>query len=169
MEQTRLLLIAARVNQNYTDALDVMCLVQRHLLPTTIEDTMYGYMVAKDWCLWIKTPGEPSENPLLYGLDDDLRCMFESYAEKFEYELFKVRAAIEEYIALLNPNLIELYRGRNLVLKEDTRLLYRALRHAAQMFEEKSGDNFLNELLDRKRVPPMSELSKSWIFGHVSE
>ena len=164
MEQTRILLTAARVSQNYTAALNVMYLVQTHLIPTTIEDIMYGYMVAKDWCSWIKTPGEPKENPLQYDVDDDVCFMFDGYVLSFEAQLVKMRADIEAYIAILSPNLIQLYRGRNQVLSEDVRLLYRSLRYTAQLFEAELGDGFLNRLLDSKQVPPMSGLGASRVY-----
>ena len=163
MEQTRILLISARGNQDYTNALNIMCLVQLHIIPTTIGDTMYAYMVAKDWCLWIKNPGKPAENPLQYEVDDGLRCMFERYAEGFEDQLLASLVDIEAYIDILNPNFIELFRHRNLVLSEDTRLLYRTLRYTAQLFEDKGDDHF-SKLLDEKQVPPMSELNKCRVF-----
>ena len=127
MEQTKLMLASTR--QNYSQALNIICLIQMNAIPTTIEDTMYAYMVAKDWCLWIKTPGEPAENPLQSEVDDELYHMFEEYAERFEYQLLISLVDIEACVDILNPNLIELFRGRNSVWSENTRLLYRSLRY----------------------------------------
>ena len=161
MEQTKLMLAAAR--QNYSNAFDIISLVQMHAIPTTIEDIMYGYMVAKDWCLWIKNPGEPAENPLLNNVDDHLLFMFEKYAGKFEDQLDANLATIKAYVAALNPNLITLYRGRNSVWSENTRLLYRALRYTAQLFEDR-GDDYLSKLLNKKQVPPMDKLTECRVF-----
>lgn len=163
MEQTKLLLISARGTADYTNALNVMYVIQMNVIPTTIEDTMYAYMVAKDWCEWIKNPGEPAENPLLYDVDDSLSSMFERYAEKFEEQLLISLVDIEACVDILNPNLITLYRGKNPVWSENTRLLYRSLRYTAQMFEDK-GDDHLSKLLDEKQVPPMDKLSKCRVF-----
>ena len=162
MEQTRLLLIKAR--EDYSQALNIMCLVQLHTLPTTIEDMMYGYMVAKDWCLWIKNPGAPKEGPVLFEVEgkDEMLSMIQVYVERFEYELFKAQAAIEEYVAILDPNLKDCWCGfcESPSLREDTRLLFRALRYTAQLFEEKFDDNRFNKLLDEKQIPSMSELDR---------
>ena len=166
MEQTKLMLASAR--QNYSQALNIICLIQMNAIPTTIEDTMYAYMVAKDWCLWIKTPGEPAENPLQSEVDDELYHMFEEYAERFEYQLLISLVDIEACVDILNPNLIELFRGRNSVWSENTRLLYRSLRYTAQLFEDK-GNNHLNKLLDEKQVPPMSGLNKCGTFEKYTE
>ena len=158
MEQTRLLLASARTD--YSEALNVLCLIEMRMIPTTIEDVIYAYMVAKDWCLWIKNP-ESSEDSPLYGKKADYRSMldmFESYADKLADQLNDEECGIEVYLGTLNPNLTNLWRGKDPVLKENTRLLYRSLRYMAQMFEEQFGDSHFNEILEEKNVPPMSEL-----------
>ena len=159
MEQTRLLLVSARTD--YSQALNVLCLIEMRMIPTTIEDLIYAYMVAMDWCEWIKNP-ESSEDSPLYGKEADdykpMLDMFESYADRLSAQLCVEEYRIEAYLETLNPNLTNLWRGKNPVLKENTRLLYRSLRYMAQMFEELLSDNHFNKILEEKDVPPMSKL-----------
>ena len=61
MNQTGLLL--ASVHGDITNAHNILTLVSLRSIPTTIEDTMYAYMVAKDWCDWITNP-DTQDNPL---------------------------------------------------------------------------------------------------------
>ena len=160
MEQTRLLLISAR--EDYSQALNILCLVEMHEVPTTVGDIMYAYMVAKDWCKWIKNPGESGENPLQHGVDDSLLRIFEKYAEDLENQLVAYQNAIEEDFSELNPNLVNGWRSLSSmpILKEDTRLFFRTLRYTAQIFEDRFRASFLNQMLDKKQVPPMCELDK---------
>lgn len=160
MEQTRLLLISAR--EDYAQAINILCLVQMHEVSTTIGDIMYAYMVAKDWCQWIKNPGEPEENPLKHDIDDSLLCAFEGYAERLEDQLVAYQNAVEAYFSELNPNLVNGWLGASKMptLQEDTRLFYRSLRYTAQLFEDKFRVSFFNKTLDEKHVPPMHALGK---------
>lgn len=160
MEQTRLLLISAR--EDYAQAINILCLVQMHEIHTTIGDIMYAYMVAKDWCKWIKHPGEPKENPLHYNVNDNLLYAFEGYSERLEDQLVAYQNAIEEDFSELNPNLVNGWRSLSSMptLKEDTRLFFRTLRYTAQIFEDRFRASFLNQMLDKKQVPPMCELDK---------
>ena len=164
MEQTRLLLIMSR--EDYSLALNILMMVSTGMLPATIEDVMYAYMVACDWCKWIKEPKEErsAENTLFGETADYLPMleMFEGYAEDIEDQLIAYQDAIEAYFRGLNPNLVDFWRGlsESPSLREDTRLLFRSLRYTAQLSEEKFGATFLNKLLDEKQIPQMNELDR---------
>lgn len=164
MEQTRLLLIKSC--EDYSLALNTVLLVRMRAIPTTIDDTMFAYMVVKDWCKWIKEPKEErsAENTLFGETADYLPMleMFEKYAEDIEDQLIAYQDAIEAYFRGLNPNLVDFWRGlcESPSLREDTRLLFRSLRYTAQLFEEKFGTTFLNKLLDEKQIPQMNELDR---------
>lgn len=164
MEQTRLLLISAR--EDYSLALNTVFWVQMREIPTTISDTMYAYMVAKDWCKWMQEPEteRSAENPLEGDTDDYhlLLNMFERNAEGLENQIVAYQDAIEAYLSALNPNLVNCWSGASNMptLKEDTRLFFRSLRYTAQVFEKRFHATFLTKILDEKQVPPMSELDR---------
>ena len=171
MEQTRLLLLYARdTDENFSIALNVLCLLAMRDIPSDIEDTMYAYMVAKDWMSWIKNPNSPDDvdNFMPDGKAEELRPMLdvlESYASDFEDQLVTDEDDIKEYLKNLNPNLVQLWRGtqRHLNIKEDARMLFRALRYMAEFFAS-VGDDYFSKILDRQQVPSMSELNKKTGF-----
>ena len=167
MEQTRLLLLYARDNdENFSTALNVLTLLAMRNIPSTIEDTMYAYMVTKDWIDWIKNPNSPDDvdNFMPDKTAEDYRPMLdvlESYASGFEDMLVTDEDDVEEYLKNLNPNLVQLWRGtqRHLNIKEDARMLFRALRYMAEFFAS-VGDDHFNRLLDGMQVPSMNELNQ---------
>ena len=167
MEQTRLLLLYARDNdENFSLALNVVCLLSSRSIPSTIEDTIFAYMVAKDWINWIKNPNDPTDVDSFMpdGKAEVYRQMLdvlEMYADDLEDQLITDEEDLDEYFKNFNPTLVKLWRGahRHLNIKEDARQLLRALRYTAQMFADK-GDDHLNKLLEEKEVPPTSELNK---------
>lgn len=167
MEQTRLLLLYARdTDENFTTALNMVHLLAMRNIPSTIEDTMYAYMVTKDWINWIKDPNSPDniDNFMPDKKAEDYHGMLdvlEGYAEDLEDQMVTDEDDIEEYLENLNPNLVDLWRGvhRHLNIKEDARMLFRSLRYMAEWFAS-VGDNHFSELLDVKNVPTMSELNK---------
>lgn len=161
-----MLLISAR--DDASQALNVLSLVEMRLLPITIEELMYAYRLARDWCEWIKNPRSTRENPVTGETDEHLLKMFEQYADKLGRQLEDIHP-IEAYISALTPQLIHLWHSRNHAWKEDTRVLYRSLRYTAQMYEEKFGSTQLGKLLDEKQVPQMSELDKCPTFDGVEE
>ena len=160
MNQTKLLLENARLD--YSQALNVLLMVSQGMLPTTIYDTMYAYMVACDWCKWTKNPHSSRENPL-FGKAASYTPMldlFQRYADDLGENLVLNKDLIEEVFVTLNPHLIQFWHSPNPTLKNETKMFHRSLRFTAKFFEEKFGDNDFNEILDRKQVLPMSELSK---------
>jgi hypothetical protein len=157
-------------DENFSTALNVLTLLAMRDIPSTIEDTMYAYMVAKDWSHWIKNPNSPDDvdNFMPDRKAEELRPMLdvlEGYAGDFEDQFVRDADDIKEYLKNLNPNLINFWRGsyRHLNIKEDARMLFRALRYMAEFFAS-VGDNHFSELLDAKNVPPMSELNKKNCF-----
>ena len=167
MEQTRILLMHARDDySNFSTALNVLYLLAMRNIPSTIEDVMYGYMVAKDWIDWIKNPNSPgdADNFMPDKKAEEYQGMLdvlEGYTDDFEDMLVTDEDDVEEYIKNLNPNLVDLWRGYHyhLNIKEDARMLFRSLRYMAEFFTS-VGDNHFSKLLDAKNVPPMSELKK---------
>ncbi len=160
MNQTKLLLENAR--EDCSEALDVLMMVSKGMLSATINDTMYAYMIACDWCEWTKNPNSGAGNPL-FGIKSDFKwllMMFQSYADDLGANLVLNKDLIKEVFVTLNPHLIEFWRSPNPTLKSETKMFLRSLRFTAKFFEDKFGDNDFNEILDRNQVPPMSELSK---------
>lgn len=156
MNQTQILLANAR--NDYSQALNVLCLVQMHMVPVTIEDTMYAYMVAKDWCEWIKKPNFSVENPLPAKTEDCMPMldMFQRYADNLAKDLKQQKDIVEAVFETLNPNLAQLLQNRDIAVKEATQMYFRSLCFTARLFEEKFSDNRFNEILKEKQIPPMS-------------
>jgi len=153
MNQTKLLLESAR--GDYSQALNVLMMVAHGMLPATVEDMMYAYMVAKDWCEWVKNPNSSAENPL-FGKESDytpMLSMFQRYVDDLGRNLILNESAVEEVFETLNPNLIQLWRSRNPTLKNEAKMFHRSLRFTAKFFEEKLGETHFNEILGEKRVP----------------
>jgi hypothetical protein len=101
-------------------------------------------------------------NPLFGKAEDytQILDMFQSYADDLGENLALNKDLIEEVFVTLNPHLIQFWHSPNPTLKNETKMFHRSLRFTAKFFEEKFGDNNFNEILDRKQVLPMSELSK---------
>lgn len=167
MEQTRILLLKARdTDENLQLALNILhLLASRNIFSSTIEDTMYAYMVAKDWMSWIKNPNasDDIDNFMPGNKAEDYQPVLETlegYADDFEDQMVTDEKDIDEYLENLSPQLVDLWNGahRHLNIKEDTRMFFRALRYMAQFFES-VGDNHFSKLLDTKNVPPMSKLN----------
>jgi len=160
MNQTKLLLESAR--GDYSQALNVLMMVSVGMLPATIEDVMYAYMVAKDWCEWVKNPNSSKKNPL-FGKQSDftpMLSMFQRYADDLGELLAISESEVSDVFETLNPNLIQLWHSKNNTLKEEAKMFHRSLRVTAKLFEEKYGEDVFSKLLDEKQVPPMSELNK---------
>lgn len=169
MEQTRLLLLHARDDaNNFSTALNVLCLLVMREIPSTIEEVMYAYMVAKDWIEWIKNPNScaDADNFMRGKKTEEYQPtleILEGYAERLEDRMVTEEDDIDEYINGLSPNLVQLWHGihRHLNIREDARMLFRSLRYMAEFFESIEDDSF-SKLLDEKEVPPMSELNKCY-------
>ena len=141
MEQTKIMLNSAR--RDVMDAPNVLMLVQMGMLPATIDDMMYAYMVAHDWCMWIKNPKAYEGNPLYNKTADytPMLDMFESYRDDLADILRQNKYTVLHAFAELNPNLSQFYTGENQdpVLSKTTKLYHRSLRLAAQLFKEEDG------------------------------
>lgn len=155
MEHTRLLLTYAR--EDYSEAVNLLCLVQMHMIPVTIEDTMYAYMVALDWCEWIKNPKSSADNPLFNKAISPLSMLdiFENYVNELAKELEAKEYMVATVFGNLNPNLVQLWRSHNAVLKEDTKMYHRCLWITANLFQEKFENPVYKQILEQKQVPPM--------------
>ena len=146
----------AGARENYSDAMNVLMLVQMHSLPATIEDVMYAYMVARDWCKWIKNPNTP-RNPL-FGQTADFSPVldiFRRFVASFERELEEQKTEVDCVFEKLNPNLVYLTQRREIEISETTKMYCLSLRYTAQFFADTCGDGSLNEILDKKNVPPL--------------
>lgn len=156
MNQTQILLANAR--NDYSQALNVLCLVQMHMVPVTVEDTMYAYMVAEDWCEWIKNPKSSVENPLSGQTEDYMPMldMFQRYANDLAEDLKQQKDVVEAVFEMLNPNLGQLLHNRDIAVKEATQMYFRSLCLTAKLFKEKFDNNRFQEILKEKQVPPMS-------------
>ena len=123
MNQTGIMLASSR--EDYSQAMNVLFMVESRYLPVSIENLMYAYMVAKDWCNWIKNPDAP-DTPVLSKHDDltPLYDIFQRYATSLEEELADKEEDIILVFSLLNPNLgnlIETRRGET-AIKETTQM-----------------------------------------------
>lgn len=156
MNQTQILLANAR--NDYSQALNVLCLVQMHMVPVTVEDTMYAYMVAEDWCEWIKNPKSSVENPLSGQTEDYMPMldMFQRYANDLAEDLKQQEDFVETVFEMLNPNLVQLLQNRDIAVKETTQMYFRSLCFTAKLFKEKFDNSRFHEILKEKQVPPMS-------------
>ena len=152
MNQTSLLL--ASVHGDFTNAHNILTLVSMHAIPTTIENTMYAYMVAKDWCDWITNPDTPN-NPLhKQNVDFSPHLkMFQLIRDCFERELLENTLEVRDAFIAVNPNLVSLLRSPIETVKENTTMFFRSLRCTADLFKEKLGTKFYHEILTGKFVP----------------
>lgn len=156
MNQTGLLLASA-----YGDigvAQNVLTMVYMHTIPVSIEDTMYAYMITKDWCDWITNPNMPN-NPVRERKGDfsPLLGIFHSLLTGFERELQAKAHNVMETFAAINPNLISLLRSPVEGVKANTDMFFRSLRCSADFFAEKLGGNIYHEMLNDKNVPPLKK------------
>lgn len=156
MNQTGLLLAST-----YGDifvASNVLTLVHMHTIPVSVEDTMYAYMVTKDWCDWITNQNMPN-NPVCGYKGDFLSMLgiFHSLLTGFEQELQAKAHTVMEIFTALNPNLISLLRSPVEGVKANTEMFFRSLRCTADFFAEKLGDNVYHEKLNDKNVPPLKK------------
>ena len=152
MKQTEIMLVAAQAD--YSDALNVLTLVEMGVLPVTIEEAMIAYMVAKKWTEWIVEP-EMSDSPLRGRKNDLSSCleMFQNHVEFFETSIVMKSWEVKAVFENINPNLISLLRSPVAGVKEMTTIYFQALRVTAKLFSEKQRDLSFEKLLDSKNVP----------------
>lgn len=134
--------------ESHEQALKVLQLVREKVLPsTTIEDTMYAYMIARYWKEWITSES-------LYD-NDEYRGAFELYMDDFSKQLQEQK---DELKKVFNSTLfIKLITSNDEVFMQNTCLYFLALRRTAQMFED-LGDNSFSQILHIKNVPPIEKL-----------
>lgn len=160
MNQTKLLLENAR--EEYSDALTVLMMVSTGMLPATVEDVMYAYMVASDWCDNLKNPDSSVANPVFPqkgGYSMEL-AMIKDYADDLGKMLIQNESKVEIVFKTLSPQLVSFWKSVNPTLRRETQMFHRSLRFTAKLFEEAAGNNRFNEILEEKRVPSMCEVNK---------
>ena len=152
MNQTGLLL--ASVHGDITNAHNILTLVSLRSIPTTIEDTMYAYMVAKDWCDWITNPDTP-DNPLREQNVDfsSHLAMFQCIRTTLERELKEQEFKVGEILVSVNSNLVSLLRSPLDTVKENTAMYFRSLRYTANLIDKQNGNGCFNAILDEHNVP----------------
>lgn len=154
MEQTRLMLENAR--NDIVDAPNILMLLLMGELPATADNLMYAYMVAYDWCEWIKNPKAYKDNPL-YGKKADytpMLDMFERYRDDMAKVIKENETGIFCIFAQLHSNLTTFFGTE---ISESTKLYLRSLRLTAQLFE-KDGDKVFTQILNERQAPPIEQL-----------
>ena len=154
MNETGILLASA--HKDIVNAHNILMMVQIHAIKTTIEDTMYAYMIAKDWCEWIAKPDSPN-NPLQGSNVSSIPTLgiFQIIAQSLEDELKENKIKVRDTFVEINPNLVSLLRSPNPMVKEMTTLYFRSLRCTAKLFDKNLDERWWGKVLDSKYIPPM--------------
>ena len=154
--ELKLLFFDAR--KDYSSALNLLAIL--NIYSSTIEDVMYGYMIANDWNVRCKNP-DFSGNDSLFGSKtlsitkieaQPLSEIFEDYVSRLAETLKTHRLQVDEVF----QNLIMFgypYPGIEHLPQE---LYYRSLRFVAKLYENDLGDTYPNQILDRENVPPLN-------------
>ena len=156
MKQTEILLLGSR--EDYEMAMNMLTLVKMHAVTVDIEDVMLAYVIALDWCEWIKDPKTVPENHPVKEIEllTPMLSIFERCVSDLEKELMLHQFDLENLFNNLNGNLIRFWRSNSPLTGESVRIYHRTLRLTAKFFAEKMGDDHFNEILKEKVVPPMS-------------
>ncbi len=151
-------LLFSDARKDYSSALNLLAIL--NLYSSTIEDVMYGYMIANDWNERCKNP-DFSGNDSLFGSKtisitkteaQPLSEIFEDYASRLAEILKTHRLQVEDVF----QNLIMFgypYPGIEHLPQE---LYYRSLRLTAKLYENDLGDTYPNQILDRENVPALN-------------
>ena len=142
-------------HRDFGDAMNVLTLMRMGMMRMDTEDTMYGYMVAKDWIEWITNPDAPNR-PRHADTEaaETMLGIFQDAAKACEDLLELHWIYVDDMINELNPNLDTMYQGHKSDAAEDARMFHRSLRIAAKFFDEAIGTNY-SKMLDEKNVPSL--------------
>lgn len=152
MTQTSILLCAAR--RDWLQALNMMSLIKFGSTPYTIDDVMFAYLIAKEWCYWIENRQAP-DSPL-YGSEADDASLLRSFRDKvheFEQMLTDQEPLIAQTFQTFNPCLLELcHQGESALndVKESTKDYIASLCVTADFFEKSLGKPQYAEILRSK-------------------
>lgn len=156
--QTKIMLVSAHHSSDTCYVNNILCMVAGKMLPVTISDVMYAYMIAKDWVRWCKDPNSSDDNPLKGWSAEDAAPhldLFQRQAYDLATKLTLCKNDVEEIFENLNPCLINNWRSRDDLAREITKMYHRSLRFTANLFAE-MGDGHFNEILKQKQVPLIS-------------
>ena len=131
MQQNKILLLDARTD--YMSAVNILKQITTGTIPTTIEDIVYAYMVAKDCRKQIADSNTPSCKDNLLDFSDTFNCLakqLEQILEAREHELVMLFMAF-------NPNLISKQNSNNKTVRELTRMHIRSMAYIAAHFTKK--------------------------------
>lgn len=145
--QNKLLLLNARTD--FSDAVHILTLIKKASVSTSIEDTVYAYMVARDWCKQIADCNTPS-------CKEDLSSLlktFKSFAEYFEQEFENREHELVMYFTSFNPIVATLLNSPNERIQELTTLHLRAMLYVADFFATKRSKTWYADLLKSRSVP----------------
>ena len=135
-----------------------LLVAQTHALPTTLEDTMLAYLVAKDWCKRIEDSSSSIHSPLFNHLTNyaSMLPMFEVYAVRFEDELELHEYLVKEMFKNLNSDVLKEWCSPETAPRNEAELLCKSLRVTADFFAKKCNEPAFNELLNKKQIPQLS-------------
>ena len=157
-EQTKIMLVTVHHSSDACEVNNILFMVTNKMLPVTIEEIMYAYMIAQDWVKWIKDPNSSDDSPLIGHSAEDvapLLDLFQRQADDLAGELKLYVSDVRMVFENLNPCLINNWRSRDDLVRETTRMYHRSLRFTANIFAE-MGDESFNEILKQKQVPLIS-------------
>ena len=141
--------------KDFGGAMNVLTVMRMGMMRMDIEDTMYGYMLAKDWIEWITNPEAPYR-PSIAGTEaaETMLGIFQDAAKACEDLLELHWIYVDDMINELNPNLDTMYQGHKSDAAEDARMFHRSLRIAAKFLDGAIGTNY-SKMLDEKNVPSL--------------
>ena len=134
MEQTRILLEIAR--HDHSQAMNVLMMMQTHLISADIENIMYAYALAKDWSSYAKE----KKHEAMFN-------MFQTFERRFESELTAHKKEIEAIFNELNPNLNYFRESKEKFVAESVNNYLHALQTTASFFVSEFADSTLQRTL----------------------
>ncbi len=150
MTQTSILLDQARLD--YTNALNVLTLVEMRIISVSAEDLMYAYLVATEWCNWFKNPDAEGSPLTKFGPNhpdySSVLSMMEDSVRNLEDNLMMEMPAVYIVFSQLNPNLVAISKQEDKSgVLESTKRYIKSLELTANFYKERDGrDAFLNKL-----------------------
>lgn len=157
-EQTKIMLVTVHHSSDACEVNNILFMVTNKMLPVTIEDIMYAYMIAEDWIKWCKDPNSSDDSPLIGRSAKDvapLLDLFQRQADDLAKELMLNVGDVRMVFEKLNPALINNWRSRDDLVRETTKMYHRSLRFTANLFAE-TGEESFNDILKEKQVPLIS-------------
>ena len=150
--QTKLLIMNAR--EDYSHAIDLLQSLRVRANQISIDDLMYAYILAKDWCNWSCNPYSPSN--LIRSKDIDIPTVsyrFQQLAEYCEQELERREAELLIYFLHINPELSSLLNSSNETVKSLAQNHIHAMVVTAEFFSSKLSKAYYKEILENNSIP----------------